>query len=195
LPAAGLTYAGAQTVVASSASYGPYCRALKEAGADVLVVNTVGSVIEHFIDDCAKADYRPSYVLPGDVFQPSLISSETEGAYIVSGGPLWFGDQPAHRDFMAALKQYTKVEPSGFATRSWQAGLLFAAAARTVSDHPTPGEILEGLYSLSKETLGGWSVPLTYARGSGNTIGKCDWIAQIKNGKLTAPFGFDPQCM
>jgi branched-chain amino acid transport system substrate-binding protein len=192
--AAGLSVAGSETVAGDSSSYTTYCRTLKDAGADVVILNTAGPVIDHFIKDCSKLNYKPKYVFSGDVFQPSLISSATEGSYIVSGGPLWFGDQPNHADFLAALKQYTKVDPNGFASRTWQAGLLFAAAARNVSDQPTAAEILDGLYALQGETLGGWSVPLTYQRGAGNSIGTCDWIAQIKGGKLIAPKGYGPVC-
>jgi branched-chain amino acid transport system substrate-binding protein len=192
---AGLTFVGAQTIGASSPNYGAYCRMLKDAGADVVNVNTVGPTIERFVKDCKAQDYQPTYVFPGGVFQDSLISSATEGAYVVSGGPLWFGDQPNHQDFLDALKRYTKSQPNGFASRTWQAGLLFAAAARNVSNNPTAADIIEGLYSLSKETLGGWSRPLTFKRDVGNTVGSCDWIAQIQKGKLTAPLGYDAVCV
>ena len=191
---AGLKFGGAQTVLASSPNFNTQCRSLKDLDVDVLNVNTAGPVIERFVKDCDKLGYKPTYIFPGGAFQPSLIDDVAEGAYVVSGGPLWFGDQPNHKDFIEALKQYTKTEPDGFATRAWQAALLFGAAAANVSDNPTAAEVLEGLYSLKGETLGGWSVPLTFARGKGNSIGTCDWIAQVKDSKLTAPFGYDPVC-
>ena len=191
----GIESAGVQTAAAAAPNYISQCIAMRNSGVDAVVTNVPAQVTERLIKDCSTQRYEPIYIFSGGVFQENLIQPESEGSWVVSGAPLWFGDEPYLNDFKAALEQYTDNEPDGFASRGWQADLFFAAAAKNVSANPTSAEILEGLYALSGQPLGEWSPPLSFTRGEPNSVGACNWYAQIVDGKLTTPKGYDPICI
>ena len=53
---------------------------------------------------------------------------------------------------------------------------------------------MNGLYALQGETLGGLAPqPLTFTQGKGTEV-TCYFLANIKNGKLTASNGAKPLC-
>ncbi|KQC38198.1 ABC transporter substrate-binding protein [Frankia sp. ACN1ag] len=191
----GISSAGVQTASASAPNYTSQCLSLRSAGVKAVITNVPAQVTARLIKDCSTQRYQPTYVFSGGVFQPNLIQPASEGAWLTSGAPLWFGDKPYLADFTAALKQYTKNDPDGFASRGWQAGLFFAAAAKNVSATPTSAEILDGLYALNGQSLGEWSPPLTFAKGQPNKVGACNWYAKVVGGKLTTPKGDKPVCV
>jgi branched-chain amino acid transport system substrate-binding protein len=77
----------------------------------------------------------------------------------------------------------------------WAAGLLFEAAAQAghLGDNPTPAQVLDGLYALKGETLGGLTAPLTFKKGKATSL-PCWFYYQVKDGKFTTPFGEHPTC-
>ena len=77
----------------------------------------------------------------------------------------------------------------------WAAGMLFEAAARAghLGDNPTPAQVLDGLYALKGETLGGLTAPLTFTKGQPTSL-KCWFYYQVKDNKFTNPFGATPTC-
>ncbi|EIV91840.1 ABC transporter substrate-binding protein [Frankia sp. QA3] len=191
----GIASAGVQTASASAPNFTSQCLSLRSAGVKAVITNVPAQVTERLIKDCSTQRFQPTYVFSGGVFQQNLIQPASEGAWLTSGAPLWFGDKPYLTDFKAALKQYTKNDPDGFASRGWQAGLFFAAAAKNVSATPTSAEILDGLYALSGQSLGEWSPPLTFTKGKPNEVGACNWYAKVVDGKLTTPKGDKPVCV
>jgi len=62
-----------------------------------------------------------------------------------------------------------------------------------VSTTPTAAEIYQGLYAFHGETLGGLTVPLTFAQGKTNTS-NCGFAYAINSGKLSTPYGTTPIC-
>jgi branched-chain amino acid transport system substrate-binding protein len=191
----GIGFVGAQAVAGTAPNYTAQCVALRDAGADIVYPATAGATSVRIVADCARQNFKPKYVFSGGVFTPELITPDTEGSYVVSGAPLWFGDEPFQKDFHAALKKDTNFDPDGFSSRTWQAGLLFTAAAKNVGDTVTANDILEGLYALKGETLGGWAVPLTYVRDAPNKVPDCDYLAKIQGGKLVAANGYEATCV
>jgi branched-chain amino acid transport system substrate-binding protein len=77
----------------------------------------------------------------------------------------------------------------------WAAGLLFQAAAQAghLGDNPTPAQVIEGLYALKGETLGGLTAPLTFKKGKPNSL-PCWFYYRVTGGKFTTPFGSSPAC-
>ena len=53
--------------------------------------------------------------------------------------------------------------------------------------------MLDGLYALKGETLGGLTAPLTFTKGQPTSL-KCWFYYQVKGGKFTDPFGESPTC-
>lgn len=77
----------------------------------------------------------------------------------------------------------------------WTAGLLFKAAAADIGAQPTSQDILTGLYALpANDNLGGASPGAAFASGKPAVPSGCFFLAQIQDGKLTAPKGAAPIC-
>jgi branched-chain amino acid transport system substrate-binding protein len=66
----------------------------------------------------------------------------------------------------------------------WVAGKLIEKVAERFPARPTSADVLNGLYSLRGETLGGRIPPITYTRGKGNAdVNICSVTARIEGGK------------
>jgi len=53
---------------------------------------------------------------------------------------------------------------SGHASSGWVAAKLFERAAANLGPSPTSAQMLGGLWSISNDTLGGLTAPLTFVR-------------------------------
>jgi branched-chain amino acid transport system substrate-binding protein len=60
--------------------------------------------------------------------------------------------------------------------------LFERAAAGRLSAKPTSAQILDGLWSLKGETLGGLTYPLTFTKGQNAEVKSCWWLARIGDG-------------
>jgi branched-chain amino acid transport system substrate-binding protein len=69
----------------------------------------------------------------------------------------------------------------------WAAGKLLEKAAERFSARPTAGDVLEGLYALKGETLGGRLPPLTFARGRGHADTNTCHVPMIVKGGQVVP--------
>jgi branched-chain amino acid transport system substrate-binding protein len=79
-------------------------------------------------------------------------------------------------------------------SEAWAAGELFqAAVAGSGSSTVTSASILNGLYNLHADTLGGFAPPLTFTKGQPADI-KCFFIIRIQNGKYLEPQGLKTSC-
>jgi branched-chain amino acid transport system substrate-binding protein len=100
----------------------------------------------------------------------------------------------------AALGKYapslgTKTNPfNQHAIQGYISGKLFDAAVKASgASDVTPETVKQGLYALKGETLGGLTVPLTYAAGKPSLF-NCYYVTPIENGQMVAPDGLKPQC-
>lgn len=62
---------------------------------------------------------------------------------------------------------------SGLGAAAWVQGKLWERIAPFLGDQPTRQQVLEGLYSLRNETLGGLVPPLTFNRGPHANVNLC----------------------
>ncbi len=101
---------------------------------------------------------------------------------------------------VAALNKYdpgftTSANYGPGATGVWASGMLFAAAAKAgnLGDNPTSAQVLQGLYALKDETLGGLAPPLTYTQGKPTTV-DCWFYLGIQNQQFAPTFGTQSAC-
>lgn len=109
----------------------------------------------------------------------------------------WFqSGTPATDEFQAAMKRYgANLEPGVALTMGWVPGKLFEKATASLPEAPTSAAVLEGLWSIQKDDLGGLSQPLTFTRGkpaAPNPI--CWWNLRIENGRWVSPDQFKRTC-
>ncbi len=194
----GLQFASGLAISSSSPNYTSQCLNMRSAGVDSIILNSSGEVSERFVADCAKQNYRPQLISPGQSFLDKLLDNANyNGAYIANDSFNWFGGAPESADFLQAMKTYKSSTPlNASASAGWAAGVTFGKAAAKIGPSPTSADIYTGLYALpAKNTLGGLIPPTTYTKDKPAVSTPCGWYGVIKNGKLTAPHGAGAICV
>ncbi len=193
----GLDMSTSAAIAVAAPSYTAQCLAAKQAGAQALIIDASYPAGSRFVPACAQQGYSPVYVIPSGAFDERYLQvSQVNGAYVPTTNALWFSSTPAVDQFKQAMAKY---EPSaGVDANSisgWTGGVLFGAAAANLPAKPTAADVFTALYSLPKnDTLNGLSPPLSFHVGAPASQVTCFFLAQIENGKLTAPKGTAPIC-
>jgi branched-chain amino acid transport system substrate-binding protein len=175
------------------------CLGAKNAGAQVLIMAMDSNSVGRVASSCARADFRPvlswasSVTLDRHKDDPNL-----EGAVIPVPLEPWFlTDKPAVAQFVETLKRYAPgVLPGGSSENGWVAGKLFekAAAAVPATGKPTSAGLLDGLWGIRNETLGGLTYPLTFNRDQKATQVNCWYPVVIGKGSFNSPDGGAIHC-
>jgi branched-chain amino acid transport system substrate-binding protein len=192
-----ITLAYSAAFSASAPNYTAQCLAAKAAGVDALFAGgNVPTANERVYDDCAQQGYRPLVMYDASTFTlGDLKDTAVQKAAGITGTIPWFvNNSPATAAFQQVMGDYLPQANSAPQTAVIWAGLqLFAKAAEHVSTTPTAAEIYQGLYAFHGETLGGLTVPLTFAQGK-TDASNCGFAYAINSGKLSTPYGTTPIC-
>ena len=89
----------------------------------------------------------------------------------------------------------TSSAPAGTAPTGWTAGKLFERATANVAGPITTQSVLEGLWSIKDETLGGLTQPLTFSQGRAAEKTSCWFTITIERRAWTSPDQFKRQCV
>ena len=162
--------AGAEAVVSinDNASTIRILRTMRRQGWDAVLSTQVSAHDERFIKDGG---------------------ADVEGTVVSSGVAPW-STSPKVADYTTALRRYV---PGGVlsdvGTIIWAGGKLLEKIASRFGAQVTNTDILEGLYSLRQETLGGIIAPTTWVRGPHAETNLCIIPMKIQGGKFVAPNG------
>ncbi len=184
-------------IAVSAPSYTAQCLAVKQAGAQALIIDASYAAGSRFAPACAQQGYSPVYVIPSGAFDSRYLQlSQVNGAYVPTTNALWFASTPAVDQFKAAMAKYQPSTAAGpNAMSGWTGGVLFGAAAANLPANPTAANTFTALYALPKnDTLNGLTPPLNFHSGAPASQVNCFFLAQIQDGKLTAPKGTAPIC-
>jgi len=167
------------------------CVNAQAAGATAYYPVVDGNSVNRLARSCARQNYEPKYFVqaPVDPPDPAL-----EGAISTVPAFPWFieSGSPALEEYGQAMQQFAKgATRNGFTTFGWMSGKVFEQAAANVSAEPTPQEILEGLWAMKDETVGGLSAPITFVQGQPAPEPNCAFYAEVKGGKWVAPRGVE----
>jgi len=180
--------------------YTAECLQMRNAGAAAIVPVTESSSEVRMAQSCGRQGYRPTWVHSTASDQFATIP-EFDGSVASLISFPWFARSGAGIDeYVQALQKYApKLLDGGvdFQSAAWVAGKTFERAAANVSDHPTAQEILEGLWSMRNESLGGLLVARTqrtFNRGQPTPDTFCVYLARVEGGKWSAPNGTTPVC-
>jgi len=174
--------------------YTANCLAARSAHVDVLGIVFDGPSTKRIARSCSDQGFKPRYVLAA--VDTTYASPDFEGS-VLAGlvFPFVGSGLPAAAEFEKTMARYAPNEPLGVVTATgWTAAKLFEAVAQGVGATPTTADILNGLYALKGETLGGLTVPLTFHRGAPATPVPCAFMMVISGGRFTAPNGAKPTC-
>ncbi len=177
----------------SSPDLTPQCLAGKNAGANGVFPSAPLTNDIKFASACYQQGWKPYYGMGGGQLDSSLLTVPAfDGTISAQGNTPWFENStPALQEFHNAMSKYepnVKLHDDS-AILAWASGKLFqAAVAASGSSTVTSASILNGLYSLHNETLGGLAPPLNFTKGK-QANPPCFFLAGIKNGKFVAPDG------
>ena len=116
--------------------------------------------------------------------------ADVEGALVASPTADWRAG-PEMADYRQAMDRYAPDGArGGMGSAVWAAGKLLEKAAERFSARPTAADVLEGLYVLKNETLGGRLPPMTFARGKSHAdTNTCHVPMVVKDGKVVPLLG------
>jgi branched-chain amino acid transport system substrate-binding protein len=199
----GISLAYSASISSTASSYTAQCLGSKGAGANGVTVAAASEVALSVAASCATQGYKPVYVTTaGEMTTPWLKQPALNGAIGNTQDVPWFDDSiPATQAMQAAISKYSPsvLTDSAFgatAAIGWAAGTVFAAVAKTADLTPSSSQsdIVAALDTVSNNTFGGLTPPLTYTAGKPTQVA-CSFVAGISNGKWTEPIGLKTICM
>lgn len=201
----GIKVVSTSSISSSAADYTAPCLKAKQSDAQFLEVSAAAQQQLNVARSCVRQGLNAPLVT-GDInFNNSWLKVPAAEGALSSTPTFPFTDDsvPATKAFQDAMKKYAPqlvgTEAFGTANSSaWTSAELAAAAisAAKMGDKPTTAGVLNGLYSLKDETLGGLSAPINYVKGSNpNVKNKCAFVMTIKNGQFATPDGLKTTCI
>jgi branched-chain amino acid transport system substrate-binding protein len=161
------------------------CLAARDAGAELLSVAMDGNSAQRIARSCHNVGYQPKIVLNQQIeFSTVAADPNLDGSYGTALNAPWFDSaNPAVAEFQRAMAQQAPgVDIAGSPMQGWASAKLLEAAAANLSEPPTSESILNGLWALKDETLGGLAMPLTFNKGAIAPRPVCWWALIIAKG-------------
>jgi branched-chain amino acid transport system substrate-binding protein len=182
-PALGLKAVVQTQVSITAPSYTSQCNDLQAKKVESVSLTFDAGSAKRFAQSCDKIGYHPHYAAyPLGVGNESLFLGEKllANTYVPLNTFAWMASStPAEKNYQASVAKYNPGFSTGDAAGlGWTAGALLVAGARGFTDSDASTKtLLNGLYSLKKETLGGLAAPLTFAAGKHPVVPYCLFAA------------------
>jgi branched-chain amino acid transport system substrate-binding protein len=179
------------------------CVAAQNAGAQVLLLASDANSHQRMMANCIRVNYRPTDVVT--TIQASTDFKDDpnmDGTVIVSNVLPWFWTQnPVIAEYQATVKKYAPGQPfDAVSMNGYSSAKAFEKALSTIApDHVvTTADVLDGLYRLDGDDLGGIVGRLRFTRGKPAKEVACGWtvVAQkgqfVSDGKMFCVKGLEP---
>jgi branched-chain amino acid transport system substrate-binding protein len=195
-----LAYSG--KVAASSPSFIAQCLGIKNSGATASYLALAASTVLRVMTDCAAQGVKIQQYTVTGILTDQILRSPYAGGTKVSfiNPPLLDDSTDGGRYISSVIDKYQptlKSDPQAVNTLTpvWAALQMFRKVGDLGKLTPasTPADVLNALYQVHGETLGGIAPPLTYTKGQGTHV-DCWWIGAVQSGKI-ALTGNTPQCI
>jgi branched-chain amino acid transport system substrate-binding protein len=196
---------GLEVVYSSQASvaqpdFTAECIGARNAGADVMQLALDAASLIRWGKACNQLGFRPQVIIPSAAVESKLQGDVAGGIFegligAINDAPFMVTDQPGPAAFQAAMAKYAGSAPIALSTlEGWTSGKLFERAGAALGPQATRDQLLNGLWSLQNETLGGLTPPLTFAREKPSPPVACFFVIKISDKKFTAPNGSQQVC-
>jgi branched-chain amino acid transport system substrate-binding protein len=161
------------------------------------VIAADGNSLSRVARDCKQQGFTPRWVTFGIALVTSIASDPNlEGMVGVSNVFPWFLTSGPASAYGQAMATYAgNVTTSGAAADVWSAGVLLQDASKSLpAGTVKSSDVLNGLYSLQGDTLGGLGPPLTFHRGQPAPPIPCYVTIDMHGGHFGAPNGVNESC-
>jgi len=184
--------------------YTSECQQMKSAGVNIIFFGLDGSASIRAARSCASLNYHPT--IATGAIAVSAAAAQDQGlrrdnTYLGSGVvPYTTTDTAGIKAFHAAMARYAPSNPEDQQTLlGWASGKLFEAALAKVAAKARAGSVttsmvLEGLWQLKDEKLGGLSPGATFAKGQHAKLVDCYYPLKLDPKGFSAPKGSTPVC-
>jgi branched-chain amino acid transport system substrate-binding protein len=173
------------------------CLAAKNAGAEVLAIIFDFNSQQRVAASCARQGYHPAFThIPTGVGEKFKADPNMDGYVAGSNVFPWFqSGTPATDDYQQAMKTYGGSVPPGVGpAQGWTAGKLMERAGASLPEPPTSEALLQGLWTIKNDSLGGLTQPLSFFENKPSTPVACWYNITIRNRSWVSPDGFKFQC-
>lgn len=190
-----VVYAASSSLVAPD--YTSECLNARSAGADMILVGMDGASAGRIVQSCHRQNYQPLIGLLATSATDSVRTNAQLNGMLV-GTYTWAfpsEDTPAMQEFHDAFATFLPgVVPNGTHASGWVAAKAFEAAAQNMPQTPTSQAVLDGLYALNGDDLGGLTYPLTFTPGQTAPRRICWSVVVLQDEQWTAPRGGSLEC-
>lgn len=186
---AGLTYSGTLEVAMDAPTYAATCISMKQANVDYAILSLNPESSAQLGSDCAGQGFTPWFQIPAQDAQWWMLGSTMQQSNLSMLMPSfpWWLSTTAVKAYRSAMTEYaggTDGWQSEMATSTWAALELFRQAMAKAPAVVTSTTVLNALYKLHGETLGGLlPAPVTYVAGKANSSPACLWLGKQAIGK------------
>lgn len=140
----------------------------RQSGADMIVLLTDMQTNGRLLRSANRQNYKPLVVTPGvnyDTQWPAIIGRDADGMITTAWSRPWH-IVGINREYGEAMARYQPGQVMGNSgSAAWAAMKLVEKAAVNLDrDKPTSEQLIQGVYKLSNETLGGLIPPTTWPK-------------------------------
>jgi branched-chain amino acid transport system substrate-binding protein len=172
------------------------CLAMRNAGVEVAQITASPSIFRNIVSACARQSYRPTYGM-----MLSMVDAEQKDDANLAGAvassvafPYFQSGTPATDEFATAFRAYGGgVAPGLGIAQGWTGAKLLEKATARLPEPPTTTAILDGLWSIKNDDLGGLTGPLTFTADQSAPAVACWFDLEMKGG-WRSPDNFTRHC-
>ncbi|HEY2832766.1 MAG TPA: ABC transporter substrate-binding protein [Sporichthyaceae bacterium] len=180
------------------------CQQMKASKVNLIFFGLDGSASIRAARSCASLNYYP--IIATGAIAVSAQAAADQGlrhnnTFLGSGVvPYTTNDSAAIQAFHAAMKLYAPSNPEDQQTLlGWASGKLFEAAlakeaAKARAGNVTTAMVLDGLWQLKSEKLGGLTPGATFVKGDHAVVDDCYYPLKLDAQGFSAPKGSKPVC-
>lgn len=173
------------------------CLGAQSAGAQVIFLAMEAASIMRVAASCSRQNYHPFYVATSAQTTRDLEGDrDLEGFFATAQDfPYMVGSTPATAQFQQAVQEYAPdLRLSGATTIAWASGQMLARSLARVGASPTSQDVLNGLWTIHDETLGGLTPPVTFVKSQPAPPVTCYYLIELRGGRWTSPSGDTYAC-
>ena len=162
---------------------------IQAAQAKVNVIFLMGDAnsLNRMATNCSSQNFHPLYEASSIGVSASVQSDANLQGMIGSIATFAWMDSatPAQQAYQQAIKQYApSLVPSEASTEEWTSGMLLQAASKFLGAGPTSAQVMQGLYTISNNDLGGLTAPITFTANANPVVAPCAFYITLQNDKF-----------
>ena len=177
--------------------YTAECISARRAGAEMFMLLMDSNSTRRLVSSCVRQGYRPVFFNGATNLLDDWKEDPNLEGFIGNSQifPYFQKGTPATDEFQQVILSQGKGLLLGVGTAlGWTAGKLLEKAGAKLPEPPTREALLDGLWSIKNDTLGGLTLPLTFHRDRPATPRSCWFNIAIKNASWVSPDGVKLQC-